>query len=178
MRYAVGGLLATLIPTVAFAAEDTPMAWPEAVAELAGERTRAEDCVRVFKRHVGDEPAALSRGELDYGEAKADMDEVIAALIVAVAKGDEPISINNLDARLNEAVAGREAFCAEVKATVPDDSGTKGIFGDLVSGAIGPVIEAATAIYLHYRDEDMLTRKTIETQIKSTEWPAFAAVTP
>jgi hypothetical protein len=178
MRYAIGGVLVTLVPTVAIAAGDTPIAWPEAVAEFAGERTRAETCVRVFKRHVAEDPAALSRGELDYSEAKGDMDEVIAALLVAVTKGEEPVSVNNLDARLNEAVAGREEFCAEVSAMVPDESGTKGIFGDLVSGAIGPLIEAAKAIYLHHRDEDMLTRKTIETQLKGTEWPAFAAVTP
>jgi hypothetical protein len=178
VRYAIGGILITLIPAVAAAAGDTPMAWPEAVAELAGERTRAETCVRVFKRLVVEDPAALSRGELDYGGAKANMDEVIAALLVAVTKGEEPVSVNNLDARLNEAIAGREKFCAEVKAMVSDESGTKGIFGDLVSGAVEPLIEAAKAIYLHHRDQDILTRKTIETQLKGTEWPAFAAVTP
>jgi hypothetical protein len=178
VHYAIGSVLVTLMPAVAVAAGDTPMAWPEAVAELAGERTRAETCVRVFKRHVAADTAALSRGELDYGDAKANMDEVIAALLVAVTKGDEPVSVHNLDARLKEAVAGREKFCAKVRAMVPDESGTKGIFGDLVTGAIEPVIEAAKAIYLHHRDEDMLTRKTIETQLKGTEWPAFAAVTP
>jgi hypothetical protein len=178
MRGAVGGLLVASTAMAALAAQDTPMAWPEAVAELAGERTRAETCVRVLKRQAAEDPAALSRGELGYGEAKANMDEVIAALIVAVAKGEEPLSVNDLDARLNKAVEGREAFCAEVEAMVPGDSGKKGILDDLVSGAIGPVIEAATAIYLHYRDEDMLTRKTIETQLKGTEWPTFVDVTP
>jgi hypothetical protein len=176
MRGASIGLMIVLIS--AATAGEVPMAWPEAVAELAGERTRAESCVRVLKRQAGDDPAALSRGELAYGEAKASMDEVIAALVVAVATGEEPTAVADLDARLEQALAGRQAFCAEVEAMVPEDSGTKGFLADLVTGAVGPVIEAVTAIYLHYRDEDMLTRKTIETQLEGTKWPAFAAVAP
>jgi predicted nuclease of restriction endonuclease-like RecB superfamily len=37
------------------------MRWPEAVATLAAERTRAETCVRLLKRHASDDAAALSR---------------------------------------------------------------------------------------------------------------------
>jgi hypothetical protein len=48
------------------------MRWPEAVATLAAERTRAETCVRLLKRHAGDDAAALSRGELAYAEATSE----------------------------------------------------------------------------------------------------------
>jgi hypothetical protein len=62
--------------------------WQEAVARLAGERTKAETCVRLLKTY-GDE-AALSRGDLTYGEAKAEVDAIIAGLMVALAKDEEP----------------------------------------------------------------------------------------
>src|SRR5918996_3999019 len=57
------GLL--LVPAVIRA---QAMRWPEAVATLAAERTRAETCVRLLKRHAGGDAGALSRGELAYAE--------------------------------------------------------------------------------------------------------------
>jgi hypothetical protein len=63
-----------LVPAVVQA---QAMRWPEAVAALAAERTRAETCGRLLKRHAGNNAAALSRGELAYAEAKAEMDAVI-----------------------------------------------------------------------------------------------------
>src|ERR687891_455223 len=51
-----------------------PMRWQDAVTALAEERTRVEECVRVFKRHMGGDAAALSRGALAYTEAKAEVD--------------------------------------------------------------------------------------------------------
>jgi hypothetical protein len=47
-----------------------------------------------------------------------------------------------------------------------------------VSGAIGPVIQAVQAIYMRAKDENALTRATIQTQLEATSWPAFAAVAP
>ena len=66
------------------AAAEAP-SWQDAVAELAGERTKAETCVRLLKRNAKDDQATLDRGELSYGEAKGEMDAVIAGLITAVA---------------------------------------------------------------------------------------------
>jgi hypothetical protein len=63
-----------LVPAVVRA---QPMRWPEAVAALAAERTRAETCVRLLKRHAGGDAAVLSRGELAYTAAKADVDAVL-----------------------------------------------------------------------------------------------------
>jgi hypothetical protein len=148
--------------------------WQEAVARLAHERTRAETCVRLLKTY-GDENA-LSRGDLTYGEAKAEVDAVIAGLIVALAKEDDPASLPDLEARLERGVEGRESLCEQVKPLVPDASGERNVIADLVGGALGPMIEAAKEIYFHSEQADRLTRLTIQNQLEATKWPAFANI--
>jgi hypothetical protein len=90
---------------------ETLMRWPEAIATLAAERTRAETCVWLLKRHAGGDAAALSRGELAYAAAKAEMDAVIRGLIVVLAQGGIPPDLAELEARLTRGVEAREAFC-------------------------------------------------------------------
>ena len=148
--------------------------WQEAVARLASERTRAETCASLLKRH-GDQ-AAISRGELAYGEAKAEVDAVIAGLVVALAEDEAPASLPDLEARLRRGVTAREAFCKEVMPLVPDTTGEKGGIVDVLGEVLGPLIDAAKAIYLDFREEDRLTRKTIQTQLEATKWPAFASI--
>jgi hypothetical protein len=169
---AAGGSLA--------AAEPPSIGWQEAVARLAAERTRAETCAALLKKH-GDE-AARSRGELDYGAAKAEVDGVIAGLVVALALRSEPGSVGDLEERLRRGVAAREAFCAEVTPLVPERTGEKSVIADLAQGAIKPIVEALKAIWLDAaearRKQDRLTAKTIQTQLEATKWPAFSAVVP
>jgi hypothetical protein len=148
--------------------------WQEAVARLAHERTRAETCVRLLKSY-GDE-VALSRGDQTYGEAKAEVDAVIAGLIVALAKEEEPATLPDLETRLELGVKGREVFCEQVKPLVPDATGEKNVIADLVGGALGPLIEAAKEIYFHAEEADRLTRLTIQNQLEATKWPAFAEI--
>jgi hypothetical protein len=152
--------------------------WQEAVARLAHERTRAETCVRLLKTY-GDE-VALSRGDLTYGEAKAEVDAVIAGLMVALAKDAEPVSLPDLETRLEHGVKGREAFCEQVKPLVPDTTGERNVITDLVSGALGPLIEAVKEIYLSAREDanerERLTHLTIQNQLEATKWPAFADI--
>jgi hypothetical protein len=155
-------------------AQAQTIGWQEAVARLAAERTRAETCVRLLKRH-GD-AAALSRGDLTYGEAKAELDAVIAGLIVALAEDEEPASLPDLEARLEIGVKGRETLCEQVKPLVPDSSGEKNVIVDLVAGALGPLIEAVKEIYLDAEAADRLTRLTIQNQLEATRWPAFAEI--
>jgi len=157
-------------------AEARPIGWQEAVARLAAERTRAETCAALVK-HLGD-AAAKVRGELGYGEAKAEADALIAGLIVALAKGAEPASLSDLEERLQRGVAAREAFCAEVARLVPARPGEKSVIVDLVSGALGPLIEAVQALWLGIREADQLTAKTIQTQLEAARWSDFAAVAP
>jgi hypothetical protein len=93
-----------LVPAVVRA---QPMRWPEAVAALAAERTRAETCVQLLKRHAGTNAAALSRGELAYAEAKAEMDAVIAGLTVVLAQRGTPPDLADVEARLTRGVQAR-----------------------------------------------------------------------
>jgi hypothetical protein len=149
--------------------------WQEAVARLAQERTQAETGVRLLKKHGN--AAAIDRGALAYGEAKAEYDGIIAGLVVALAQRAQPSSLADLQERLQRGFAKREAFCRSVRPLVPDRAGERGVFDQILSGGvIKPLIEAVQAIYMRAKDDGALTRKTIQTQLELTSWPDFAAV--
>ncbi len=150
--------------------------WQEAVARLARERTLAETCVALLKRY-GD-TAAQGRGALAYGEAKADYDGVIAGLVVALARKEQPGSLTDLQAQLQRGFDKRETFCGSVEPLVPKPQGAKGPIAEIVEGAVKPVIDALVAIWSRTRDDDALMRKTIQTQLEATSWPAFDKVAP
>ena len=152
--------------------------WQEAVARLTGERTRAETCTSLLKKHGDD--AAISRGALAYGEAKAEVDAVIAGLVTALAVGKKPTSLPDLVARLERGVTARETFCAQVMALVPDTSGDKKGLTDVtgLGKVLTSMIEAVKELVLRWVDEDGLTRKTIQTQLEAARWPDFGAVSP
>lgn len=161
---------------VALPAQTQDLSWPDAVSRLAGERTRAETCAGLLKQ-FGD-AAAVARGRLAYAEAKAEIDAVIAGLLVVLAEGQAPARLPDLEARLTRGVTQREAFCTDVQALLPDRSGEKGLLVDIVKGALEPLIEAVKAIYLDLREADRLTRATIQTQLEATRWRAFDAIQP
>lgn len=153
--------------------------WQEAVARLARERTQAETCARVLKKYANAE--ARDRGVLAYGEAKAEYDGVIAGLVVALARKERPASLSDLQDRLQRGFEKREAFCKDAQALLPRTtatSGEKGVIAEIVTGVVKPLVEAVVAIYSSVRDDDALTRKTIQTQLEATSWPSFASVTP
>ena len=152
--------------------------WQEAVARLAAERTRAETCAALLKKHGDDD--AISRGAMAYGEAKAEVDAVIAGLITALASGKKPTSLPDLQARLERGIRAREACCAQVMLLVPDTSGDKSGLTDLLGAGkvLTSVIEAVKELVLRSVDEEAMTRKTIETQLQSTTWLDFVAVPP
>jgi hypothetical protein len=72
-----------------------PRRWPEAVAALAAERTRAETCVRLLKRHAGGDLAACNRGELAYSASKADVDTVIEGLTIVLTQRGTPPNLSD-----------------------------------------------------------------------------------
>jgi hypothetical protein len=161
--------------TWAVSAQD--IGWQEAVARLARERTLAETCVALLKKHGN--AGAIERGRLAYADAKAEYDAIIAGLDVALAQSDQPASLPDLEARLRRGFDKRQAFCASVKPLVPPPpKGVKSPFTDIVGGAVGPVVDAVKAIWLRTRDDNTLMRKTIETQLEDTKWPSFASVSP
>jgi hypothetical protein len=155
-----------------------PMRWPEAVAALAAERTRAETCVRLLKRHAGGDAAALSRGELAYAAAKADVDGVIAGLTVVLTQGGTPPDLGDLEARLTRGVQAREAFCQQVIARVPEDPGIRNLLVQLGGVFLPPLLEAARTLYAGKTEQDRLLRQTIQTQLEATQWASFADITP
>jgi hypothetical protein len=163
--------------SAAWAVSAQDIGWQEAVARLAQERTLAETCVALLKKH-GD-AGAIDRGQLAYADAKAEYDAIIAGLDVALAQGDQPASLPDLEARLRRGFDKRQAFCASVEPLVPPPpKGVKGPFADILGAAVGPVVDALKAIWLRTRDDNALMRKTIETQLEDTKWPSFASVSP
>jgi hypothetical protein len=155
-----------------------PMRWPEAVAALAAERTRAETCGRLLKRHTGDDKAALSRGELAYASAKAEVDAVIAGLTVVLAQRGTPPDLPDVEARLTRGVQVREAFCTQVIALVPPDPGTRDFLVPLLGAVLPPLLDAARTLYTGTTEQDRLLRQTIQTQLEATTWAPFADLTP
>ena len=171
-----GVLVAPLLVSAVVQAQT--MRWPEAVAALAAERTRAETCGRLLKRHAGDDKAALSRGELAYAEAKADVDGVIRGLIVVLAQQGTPPDLPEVEARLTRGVQAREAFCTQVTALVPDDPGTRDLIVPLLGAVLPPLLEAARTLYTSVTEQDRLRPQTIQTQLEATTWTPFADLTP
>ncbi len=173
LRWSLAAVLAVGMISAAFAEE---IGWQEAVARLAYERTKAETCVKELKKY-GDK-APISRGEDAYNDAKAEYDAIIQGLTVALARKGEPASLPDLEARLQRGFDEREAFCKSVQPLIPSTVGQKSPIADIIGGLVGPVIDAIKAIYLRGRDDDALMRKTIETQLEATSWPAFASIAP
>jgi hypothetical protein len=172
LRGAINVLAACMI-SAAFA-ED--IGWQEAVARLAYERTKAETCVKELNKY-GDQ-AAKSRGEDAYNNAKAEYDAIVSGLTVALARKGEPESLPDVQARMQRGFDEREAFCKSVQALAPSSAGQKSVIADIVGGAVAPVVDAIKAIYMRKQDDDALMRKTIQTQLEATSWPAFASITP
>jgi hypothetical protein len=133
--------------------------------------------LRERSKKIGD-PTAIERGSLAYGEAKAEYDAIIAGLIVALARKEQPASLSDLQGRMQRGYEKREALCESALSLIPQGKGEKGIVEEIVKGAIGPIIQAVQAIYFKAKDDDTLTRKTIQTQLEATLWPAFASVSP
>ncbi|GAB4392408.1 MAG: hypothetical protein Tsb0032_07940 [Kiloniellaceae bacterium] len=150
--------------------------WQDAVAELAGERTRAESCARLLKISADNDEAALHRGEIAYSDAKAEVDAVIAGLVVVLAQRGLPPKLSDLEARLSNGVKKREAFCTDVVENSSGDRGSKNIIVDVLGAAFEPLLDAVVEIYKFESEKSMLTRKTIQTQLEATKWSSFAEI--
>src|ERR1700730_9268281 len=169
------GLLISITPGISRA----DIGWPEAVGRLAGERSKAENCAASLQGH-GDEQQ-ISRGQLAYGEAKANFDAVIAELITALTEGGNPKSLSSLETDLKHGASSLREFCKMASDLLPSNSATnKGLIDDIVKGAIQPVIDSLSkgvaAIYNNHRNDNALTRETIKTQLEATKWRNFAEV--
>ena len=170
------GVIAVVAFSMVSAAFAEEIGWQEAVARLAYERTKAETCVKELKKY-GD-TAAKTRGEDAYNDAKGEYDAIISGLTVALARKGPPASLPDLGARMQRGFDAREAFCKSVQPLLPSSAGQRSPLTDVIGGIAGPVIDAIKAIYLRGKDDDALMRKTIETQLEATSWPAFGSIAP
>lgn len=151
-----------------------PMTWQEAVARLMRDRALGIAAVQVLKARG--KSAAITRGAARYTAAKTEYDAVIAGLTVALAQREATANLPDLHARLERGVAALDALRAEASAG-PRASGEKSVIVDLATVlSAGPVLEAVKTIWLRIRDDNALTRKTIETQLLAAAWPAFSAI--
>ena len=157
------------------------MSWPEAVGQIAGQRAKAETCVGLMKKYGND--TQIARGQLTYANAKADSDALIAGLITALSAGQAPESLSSLQAKLSSGVSGRVEFCNAVSNLLPKTAGQteKNVMVDI--GKLIPFeqllkmpSEGVSALYTNHRSDDLLTRRTIQSQLEAARWPTFSEV--
>jgi hypothetical protein len=143
------------------------------------ERSRAKTCVVMLKKY-GDQ-AAIDRGAVVCGGAKAEHDAVIGGLETALAEDARPVSLSDLQARMQSGFDKRTAFCDLALARIPPDvSGQKGPVEEIVKGVAGPLVDAVKAIVLramdrHYQVDDK-SDETIRLQLEDAKWPSFESV--
>lgn len=174
MRATVGtALVLVVLHSAALAQTPTMLTWPEAIAHLAAERTRALSCVEQA-RALGI-PASDPLARM-YGEAKAEVDAVIAGLAVALAQSSAAPNLPDLERRMGTGFEGRQRFCAAVNARLPPrQTGEKSVLGDAVTALVQPVLEAVVKLWEMRREDDKLRRDTIRAQLEATRWPDFTA---
>ena len=172
------GLNALLVLTGPAISQPAAISWPEAVAQLAGQRANAETCVSLVKKYGND--AQIARGQLTYTSAKADADAVIAGLITALSAGQAPASLSSLQTKLSSGVSGLAEFCGMVNKLVPNTAGQKNVLIGIAKVAVEPLLkmlsDGVSALYNDHRTDDALTRRTIQTQLEAARWPAFSEV--
>jgi hypothetical protein len=171
-------LLVLLALTGSAASQPATISWPEAVAQLTGERAKAETCVALMKKYGDD--AQIARGQLTYTTAKADSDAVIAGLITTLSAGQAPVSLPSLQTKLSSGVSGLVEFCRTVSNLLPNIGGQKDVVTDIAKVTIGPLLtmlsDGVSALYNNHRTDDALTRRTIQTQLEAARWPTFSEV--
>jgi hypothetical protein len=171
-------VLGFLISFGAALGQPAEVTWPDAVAQLAGERAKAETCVALLKKYGED--GQIARGQLIYADAKVDSDFVIAGLITALSAGQTPASLSSLQTKLNSGVSGLVEFCGTVAKLVPNTAGQKNVVTDIGKIAIEPLLkmlsDGVSTLYNNHRSDDELTRKTIQTQLEAAKWPEFVDV--
>jgi hypothetical protein len=182
-RFAWAWIAIAIVGVMALgSAKAADIAWPEAVDRLAHERSLAETCAASLKGH-GDAQQIL-RGELAYGEAKANFDAAIAGLITALGEGETPNALPDLQSDLAQGASSLQNFCKTVSDLLPAEPGQRGVIDEMIKAAaeaaIGPVIDAlkegVSALYNNHRADSALTKATIKSQLEAAKWPDFEKI--
>jgi hypothetical protein len=97
-----------------------------------------------------------------------------------LAEGGAPQTLPSLETEMQQGASGLGEFCKAVAALLPSASGQKGIVGDIVKATVEPTIkmlsDAVSTLYKDHREDNALTRRTIQTQLEAAKWPDFADV--
>jgi hypothetical protein len=165
------------------AAQDT--GWRDAVDRLAQEKTLAESCASILKTFAESDAMARVQGQRLYARAKADVDGLVALLMVDLAEDRSPADVPELRQRLETVPKQRQALCQHVDAAVGNavraqDQGARGLLTAMLTAgigdAVGSTIEASVEIWKEYRRADEVRRQTIASQIEATRWRDYAEV--
>ena len=168
-------VLLLLATTVSYAAPVAQITWQDAVARLSRERGLAETCAAVMIKYGN--KITVDRGAISYGEAKAEYDGLIRGLITALSQDAAPESLSDLQVQLQRAHESLEVFCSEARKLAPaPKAGVKGDLFDMVGESIGKLVEAVATLWGKKIDVGESTKKTIQTQLEASEWPAFDKV--
>jgi len=174
-------LVVLFVLTHSVTAQPAAHSWPDAVGQIAGERAKAESCVALMKKYGDDSQKA--RGQINYTNAKADFDAVIAGLITALSTGQTPASLSSLQAKLSNGVSGLVEFCGTVSELLPKAAGQteKDVKVNIakmipLEQLLKVLADGVSALYTSHRSDDALTRRTIQTQLEAARWPAFSEV--
>jgi hypothetical protein len=157
----------------------------DAVDQLAQEKTLAESCASILKTFADDDPMARIQGQRLYARAKADVDGLIALLVVDLAEDRSPADVPELRQRLETVPRQRQTLCEHVDAAVgaklrAQGEGARNFWVDMLTAgigdAVGSLIEAGVDIWQEYRRADEVRRQTIASQIEATRWRDYAEV--
>jgi hypothetical protein len=164
------------------AAEQPPMGWPQVVADLTTERSRAITCVGLLKS--SDDQAEIEGAKMTYGSTKAEMDGVIAGLTTALFAGGKPESLPTVRGRLDASGDSLKGICAaavKVRKAAPQE---KGAFDEIAKGvaegAMEPIIKAISSgiaeLWGEHEKRNELDLETTKTQLEAAKWPEFADI--
>ncbi len=123
--------------------------------------------------------AAIRKGRVAYGAAKAASDGVIAGFTVALVEGYKPEKLPPLQANLGRAGKGLKEVCDAAVASASAAGGSKGVVEDLAKGAVEPIVDGlkagAGALWTRHVEEDKLEIETIKGQLEAAKWPEFGS---
>jgi hypothetical protein len=146
----------------------------------------AESCASILKTFAENDPMARVQGQRLYARAKADVDGLVALLIVDLAGDRSPADVPELTQRLEAVPKQRQALCEYVDAAVGNvvraqaEATRDGLLAALltqgIGDAVGSTIEAGVEIWREYRRADEVRRQTIASQIEATRWRDYAEV--
>lgn len=172
-------LLAAMLAQIPAGAQTDPVDWDTAIGRLAKEKTLAESCATLRKQLAEEKGLNLTLADMDYTAAKAEMDAVVATLILSISNGDEEPDPVVIEEQLRAGVEKREIFCAETRGLVDEtDLKTRNLFTDLVEGTAGPLIDAVTELLKMQDENDDVRRVTVSNQIADQKWRDFREIEP